>query len=118
MTKLNDNYRITPDQYGLVIIEVTGRCTHDEVATIEANCCRDYKMVPIPNASGAVLKSLDGTQPRVVSVTPTTFGSKSYDCVKVEGRCNPLAPVQDAGDYSGSAIVTFFEKYQQVGSAV
>ena len=75
MSILNENYgELSRDQYGLAIIEVTGRCTDDECTAIEAGCTWKYRMEEIPNSSGAVLKSLDGTSPTTVVVTHPTTG--------------------------------------------
>jgi len=115
MSRLNENYKLSTDEYGLAIIEITGRCTSGEASTIEGNCTRRYKMVPMPNASGAVLKSMDGSVPIVVTVTPSTMPGRNYRCVKVDGRVNPFAPQQEGGEASGSTVLFFMEKYQEVG---
>jgi len=112
---IDRKYRQSRDQYGLAIIEVTGRCTEDEIDDIEANCTRRYEMVPIPNASGAVLKSLDGTQPVKLEVEPPTFGGRKYECVKVDAYVNPFAYLQDGGSYDGHYITTYYVRYQEVG---
>lgn len=116
MTFLNKNYKISKDGFGLAIIEETGRCTADEVTTVENGITRRHEMVPIPNSSGAVLKALDGSQPAVIEVTPSTITTRTYLCVKIMGFVNPLTPVQEAGTYSGSAITTYLIRYQEVGS--
>lgn len=108
-------YRLSTDQYGLAVIEVTGRCTQDEVFAVEGNCTRRYSMVTLPNASGAVLKSLDGTTPWIELVTPSTIPARTYQCVKVDGRCNPHAYQQKDGPFTGYMILTFMKKYQEVG---
>ena len=117
MPILNSNWAIRAGQYGLKVIEVEGRCTPDNAANIERDCTHRYVLEPIPNASGAVLKSLDGTNPKVVNVKPSTTNT-SYQCVKVEGIVNPFAPSQD-GDHpqSGDPILRFHMRYQQVGAA-
>ncbi len=115
MSILERRYRLSTDGYGLAVIEVTGRCTGEEAATIEANCTRRYVMVPLPNAAGAILKSLDGTQPTIVEVTPSTITSRTYRCVKVDGRVNPFTPQQQAGSHTGKTVLQFLMRYQQVG---
>ncbi len=114
MTILNENYQVMTDAHGLYVIELRGRCTHEERSGIEANCTRRYRMIPLPNAAGAVLKALDGTVPAIVEVSPPTLNG-TYNCVKVDGRCNPLAPTQDGGPYDGKTILAFYVRYQQVG---
>lgn len=115
MSELNRNYRVEAGAYGLKMIEVTGRCTETERTRIEGNCTHRYELVPLPNASGAILKSLDGTTPRVVDVRPETFMGRPYQCVKIEGVCTPLAPEQDGGRWTGHAILSFLMRYQEVG---
>ena len=115
MTILNENYRVSPGQYGLRIVEISGRCTASERADIEANCTRRYTLVPLPNAAGAVFKSFDGTTPKVVEIRPSTFSGTRFTCVKVEGVCNPFAPSQEGGTYRGHAILGFLKRYQEVG---
>lgn len=118
MTILNKNYRIETGEYGLAVITVTGRCTADEAAAIEAGCTRFYDLASIPQTSGAVLRSKDGTVPVLVQITPTTTGL-SYWCVKVDGRVNPLSAVQPAGAPAaivGKAILSYMIRYQQVGA--
>lgn len=118
MSFLNTNYRIETGEYGLAVITATGRCTADEAAAIEGGCSRRYDLVAIPQTSGAVLRAKDGTNPALVSITPTTTG-RTYLCVKVDGRCNPLAAVQPFGApaaISGKAILSFIMRYQEAGS--
>ena len=115
MTILNENYRVSPGQYGLKVIEQTGRCTANERADIEANCTRRYTLVPLPNAAGALFKSLDGTTPKIFDGRPITFEGAKYVVVKVEGYCNPFAPVQEGGTYDGNAILSYYIRWQEVG---
>lgn len=103
-------------QTGLFVFVVTGRCTSDERADIEANVTRRYEMVTLPNAGGAVLKSLDGSTPFLVEVEPPTMGGAVYTCVKVEGACTPFAPAQPVGSpYAGKTILSYRMRYLQVG---
>lgn len=115
MPFLNKNYSIEPGEHGTIRITITGRCTPDEVADIEADCCRRYELVPVPRSTSVIFKSLDGVSPSAVSITPATIG-KSYTCVKVDGYVNPFAPVQPAGTHIGQAILRFTEVYQQIGN--
>jgi hypothetical protein len=120
---LEKKYHLETDQYGLALITITGRCTEDERDGIEEDCTRRYKMETMPNAAGAILKSLDGTNPQVVTITPSTWATviswgaagPAYQCVKVDGRCNPHAYQQAAGPFAGHTILTFLLKYQEVG---
>jgi hypothetical protein len=112
---LERKYSITRDSNGLAIIQMSGRCTENEIANIEGNCTRRYEMITLPNTSGATLKSLDGTRPLITAVQPSTFGGKVYRCVKVDGTVNPFAYKQKAGPYVGKFILQYFIKYQEVG---
>lgn len=115
MAFLEKKYRISTGEYGLAVIEVTGRCTHDEAATVEAGCTRRYRIEAIPHASGGVFKAMDGTNPRTSTVTvPAT--NRSYQCVKVDGRVQGFAQAQVGGPYTGKKICQFRELYQEVGS--
>lgn len=100
------------------MIEKTGRCTGDEVENIEADCTRRYELVVLPHKTGVILKSMDGTQPLVVTVQPATFDSREYSCVKIDGYCVPFAAEQTGGPYSGSTILRYVIRYQQVGGVV
>jgi hypothetical protein len=113
MTIISTNYTTQPGPYGTIQIVESGRCTHDEAAGITGYATRRYEMVALPNTSGAVLKSLDGTVPRIVYVSPTS--GRGYFCVKVEALVRPLAPVQTAGPYVGKSILRFEITWQQVG---
>ena len=115
MAKINQNYEQSRDEHGLAIIEETGRCLGTDAADIEADCTRKYQMTPLPNASGAILKSMDGTQPRIIEVEPPTLTNRRYRCVKVDAYTNPLAPEQTAGTYSGSTILQYYIRWQEVG---
>jgi len=111
---LNTNYAVIEDEHGLMVIEATGRCTADERAGIEADCTRRFKMVPLPNAAGAILKAMDGTGAKIVEIEPDTLTGARYRCVKVRGSCNPMAYTQPAGAHAGKTILTFYLRYQQV----
>jgi hypothetical protein len=115
MSIINSNWSITTGEHGLAVIERTGRCTSDERTDIESNCTRRYELVGIPQASGAILKSMDGSRPLLVEVTPGTFSGQVYRCVKVDGRCSPFSYVQTDGPYAGKAVHRFRIVYQQVG---
>jgi hypothetical protein len=114
VAKWAKQYRKTQGEYGTWIIEETGFCTPDEAAAIEAGCVRRYRMVPIPNAAGAVMKVLDGTVAVLYTVTPTTYGV-TYQAVKVHGQVDPFAAAQDGGTYQGQAVLFYAIRYQQVG---
>jgi hypothetical protein len=116
MTILNANYRISIGQFGLRVIEITGRCTASERSSIEGGCTARFQLEPLPNMAGAVLKSLDGTTPTICSITPPTFSGGTIQCVKIEGFINPFAPAQEGGTYVGQTILSFVERYQEVGS--
>lgn len=115
MSILNSNYRVSTGEHGLAVIERTGRCTSDERDSIESNCTRRFALVAIPQATGAVLKSMDGTRPLLVEVAPGTFAGKVYNCVKIDGRCSPFSYVQTGGPYSGKAIHQYRIIYHEVG---
>jgi hypothetical protein len=114
---INTNYQIEPGEHGMAVIIVTGRCTGEaaQVAAIEGNCCRRFSLNPIPNTTSVVFKSLDGSIPVITSITPLTI-AKTYTCVKIEGRVNPLAASQTAGPRSGSTILRYMMRYQEVVS--
>lgn len=107
-------YRINEGQYGLKQIEVTGRCLDSDAATIEAGCTRRWALVPLPNASGAVLKALDGSRAALVEVTPPTV-DWTFRCVKVDAFVNPFAPTQEGGSFNGHSVCEFRILYQEVG---
>lgn len=115
MTIISTNYRVSPGPHGTFVIEQTGRCTETERSSIEADVCRRYQLIPFPNASGVVLKSLDGTNPQVEDIRPSTFSGDRFSCVKVEAYCNPMAPKQTAGTYNGRYILAYYIRWQQVG---
>jgi len=115
MPLIDEKYRYRTDQYGLAVITMYGRCTHDKQEEVESDCTRKYDMVSIPNTSGAVLKSLDGTFPTIVEVEPTNMPAQRYRCVKVDGRVNPYAPQQTGGPYDGYYILAYEITYQEVG---
>jgi hypothetical protein len=112
---LNKNYRVSPGQHGTSVIEETGRCHASERADIEADICRRYQLIPYPNAAGVVLKALDGSNPQIQQIRPTTFSGDKFKCVKVEGYCNPFAPEQTGGTHNGKAILAYYIRWQQVG---
>ena len=105
----------TDESTGLAVIVETGRCTHDEAAAIEAGCTRRYRVVTVPAASGGVLVALDGTTPSLRRITHTATG-RTYTCVKTDGRCHAMSPVQTGGVAVGKAVCRYTIRYQQVGS--
>lgn len=114
MAIISRRYLVSRGEYGLAVITEKGRCTDDERAAIEDNVCHDYVLVKIPEASGAVFKSLDGTLPQPQMVTHPTTG-KSVLCVQTQGDLNALSPVQTSGPYSGKAVCEYVRVWQQVG---
>lgn len=117
MGYLNKNYVVmTDERTGAAVIKIRGRATADMADTIEGDCTRRHQMVAIPHAAGAVLKSMDGTNPVVVSITVPITG-RTYRCVKVDGRAIPFAPQQTTRDsaFVGNGIVAFEEIYKEVG---
>lgn len=114
MSRFAQQFRKSAGECGTLLIEETGLCFSTDVSAIEANCTRRYRMEPLPNAAGAVMKILDGTSPLVTEVSPLTDGQR-YRCVKIWGQCDPYAPVQDGGPYAGKAILFYTIRYQQVG---
>jgi hypothetical protein len=115
MAQTKKRYRLTPDEHGLFVIEESGLCVAGDIATISRDCCWRYRMVALPNVAGAVFKSLDGSVPRVTRVAPATFGGTGYDCVKVFYEVNPYAPLQSGGVYSGSSVLAYTIRWQQIG---
>ena len=104
------------DQFGLAIIEETGRCFASDREDIEQGCCWRYQLVSLPQVAGAVLKALDGTRPSTVEILPSTFEGAPYVCVKVGAWVNPFAPVQEGGYADGNSVLHYTIRYQEVGS--
>lgn len=116
MAYLEKNYATERDQYGMLVITVSGRCTESERTTVEGSVTSRFELLQFPNSRGVVLKPLDGTRPRIVEIQPPTFGGVRYRCVKIDGYCNPHATLQTEGTYAGKYILRFVMRYQQVGS--
>lgn len=112
---LNKNYTVSDGPNGMAEIRVTGRCTSDEVTTIEGQVVGRYELCPLPAARGHVLKALDGSSPVLFAVQPATM-SRVYTCCKVGGRCTPFAPLQDAGAAVGYTVLQFEEIYIEVSN--
>lgn len=117
MARIEKKYRVEDGEFGSYRITQFGRCSGDQntIKEIEEKCTRNFVLVQIPNAIGVVLKSLDGTEPTVVEVEPTTMGGRKYKCIKVRGRCTPFAPVQEHGEFQGVAVMQYEIVYQQIG---
>lgn len=117
MAKFAQQFRKKPGEYGLWIVEETGLCLQSDVSDIESGCTKRYKMVPIPNSAGAVMKVLDGTNPAISEIVPLTY-SQTYNCVKISGQCEPYAPSQDGGPLVGQTVLFYTIEWQQVGGIV
>lgn len=115
MAKLGEKYKVSRGQYGLAVIEYIGLCTDDEATDLLADCTRQFELVGIPNAAGAILKAMDGTQPRVVDIAPTTTPGQKFRCVKIDAIVNPYTYLQSSGPWAGYYINSFLIVYQQVG---
>ena len=114
MAIISKNYVVSPGEYGLCVISEKGRCTDDERAAIEDGVCHDFVLVKIPEAFGAILKSMDGTLPQPVAITHPTTG-KSILCVQTQGYLNAASAVQTSGPYIGKAVCAYLRVWQQVG---
>jgi len=115
MAILEEKFSIRTDSNGLAVIDITGRCTEDEKADIEAGATRRYEMIQVPNTAGAVLKPLDGTKGSLIDVEPPNMTPASFRCVKVDGRANSYAPTQVGGTHDGRRILLYVKTYQEVG---
>lgn len=114
MSIISTNYRVMQGEYGLKVIEVTGRATSDERADLEDGVVSRYVLVPYPAAAGATFKILDGSRESYTTLTLPT-GAR-LQCVKVAAEVNPMASTQSAGmPHAGEVIVRFALRYQQVG---
>jgi hypothetical protein len=116
MAKFAIQYRKAPGEYGSFVIEESGLCLRADVAGIEAGIVSRFKLIPIPNAAGFVFKVLDGTQPAVTRVRPSTYDAE-YECVKISGTVNPYAAAQDGGPLQGQTVMLYEIRWQTVGVA-
>ena len=116
MGKWAIQYRKETGEYGSYILEETGLCLSADVAAIETGILTRFKLIPLPNAKGAVLKVLDGSNPAVVSIKPSTY-DRTYSCVKIQGFVNPFAAAQDGGPLQGKTVMIYTVRYQTVGAA-
>jgi hypothetical protein len=114
MSRFAKHYEKQQGEHGTWVVEESGLCLDTDAAAVEAGCTRRYQLVPLPNASGAIMKVLDGTAPAIVSVVPSTY-SLGYLCVKVHGEVQPFTAVQEEGPMLGSAVLSYLIRYQQVG---
>jgi len=96
-------------------ITETGRCLAADISGIEGGCTWRYELVPVPQASGAILKPLDGTDPTAVSIALYGAASVTYSCVKVAAYVHPFAPQQSGGAFNGQYVYTYEITWQQVG---
>jgi len=114
MARIAKHFEKSPGEFGLLVITETGWCKPQDAGEIEGNCTKRYKLVALPNAAGAIMKVLDGTNALMSIVAPLT-DDQSYTCVKVHGEVQPLAPEQNGGWANGSAALEYKIVYQQVG---
>ena len=116
MSTFANQYRLSKDQYGLAVITINGRCLTGDIDDLELNTISRYKLVPLPQASGAIFKSLDGVAPVIYYVTVPAFGTNiQIKCVKVRVDVNPFAIRQVGGPYDGYYVHRYELVYQQVG---
>ena len=116
MPRIEKKYRIEQGEFGSYRITQFGRCSGEQITIkeIEEKCTRIFTLVQIPNAKGVVLKSLDGTEPTIIDVEPTTMGGRKYRCVKIYGRPGIVPgrlfrfPVGDAESRSAFFAVNFY----------
>jgi len=114
MSKWAIQYRKEPGEYGSFLLEETGLCLRADVVPIEKGILTRFKLIPIPNARGAVLKVMDGSNPMIFSVKPSTYDT-AYPCVKIAGYVNAFAAAQDGGPLHGETVLLYTIKYQTVG---
>jgi hypothetical protein len=115
---IEKSYRIERGEYDSLRIVQTGRCSSDlaTIAEIEGGCTRRFSLETIPMARGVIFKPLDGTMPTVVQIAPPTMAGRKYNCVKVDGRVTPFAPLQPGGAFTGTAVLQYEIIWQQVGA--
>lgn len=116
MARWAKQFRKGPGEYGTTIIEESGLCLDSDAPAVEAGCTKRYRMVPYPNAAGAVMKVLDGTNPAIVAVVPPNPGTITHWCVKVSGIVEPYAAAHEGGLSDNHHIVLYTIRYQEVGS--
>ena len=114
MGKWAIQYRKEPAEYGSYVLEETGLCLRADVVAIETGVLTRFKLIPIPNSKGAVLKVLDGSNPIIYSIKPSTY-DRTYPCVKIAGFVNPFAAAQDGGPLAGQTVLLYTVRYQTVG---
>lgn|GEM_PF-3314804 len=110
-----ERYTVRTDRFGLKLVTMRGWCQEDDIDTVEAHLCRRYVMVPLPQSTGAVLKSLDGSAPYTQYLEPPTWGGEKILVVKVVGHIvGTVAPLQSGGAYDGHYVLAFEIVYQEV----
>lgn len=117
MSKWAIQYRKTQGEHGSFLIEETGLCLRSDAAAIESGIVTRYKLIPIPNAAGFIFKVLDGTNPAVTTVRPSTY-DLTYRCVKTAATVNPFAAAQDGGPLAGQTVMIYAIRWQTTGVAV
>ena len=114
---LEKSYRMQAGEYGSRVIVQHGRCTSNHAKSI-LDGVSDGVLEPIPNARGGVFKSMDGTNPVIYLIEPSTMGGIKFKCVKRSATTQPLAPTQSAGAFSGYEVLTYEIVWQEVGALV
>lgn len=114
MAKIAQQFEKAAGEFGLLVITETGWCKPLDAADVEGNCTKRYKLVALPNSAGAIMKVLDGSNAMITEVQMLTDG-QTYQCVKVHGETQPLAPLQDGGWADGVAALEYKIIYQEVG---
>jgi hypothetical protein len=102
---------------GSFVIEETGLCLRGDVAAIESGIVTRFKLIPLPNAAGFIIKILDGTNPAVTVVRPSTYDA-AYKCIKTSAMANPFAAAQDGGPLEGKTVLIYAILWQSVGVAI
>jgi hypothetical protein len=113
---IEQSYETNQGEFGSTVIRQFGRCDNSEatVRSILAGQSNGY-LVALPHARGVVWKPLDGTNPIVRDIRPTTI-PRTFKCVKVAATVNPFAATQSGGVFNGKAVLRYEIIWQQVGA--
>lgn len=114
MAKSAIRYRKSTGQHGTMVIREIGRCMSGDINGIESGCCRRFELVPLPAASGVIMKPMDGSSPSPTNVSLAGSG-QNYSCVKIEAIVNPFAPEQDGGPFNAQYVYEYEITWQEVG---